>query len=525
MTEWNKQWVQLDTRQLIPEKVFTLADTTTALVGRLNAVLAAVTDVVATIEKVTGGVGNPQILAVKTAADAANKALQAIVGPLYGGAHILVVPPAPPTRKLKPLPSKIGPYEVQVLDYTALQGSGGNYGFYRTVAASLSDAKDWARPIYSDRDYIAGFVMLMGADSFVGLADAMKATDALFGAHAKGMDGNVFPAPRNVTAKPVSFPRSIMVSWDPAEIKVTEGLGISGLNIANVIVYRDTKQIPYNAPLDVLEPLQLVKKPYSPYTTTYFDTSIPAGDTQQYYYAVGFETMLTDEAGVQRIVVQPTLSASVRAQHPSSEPDLVASAAVSTFGAGTPPDWASVTAAIDIFPQLQKTIANISKLINDLVQTSIPPKSITSTTAILQQAIEKKVALIKTLKQVIQDVRAALVPIAGMYILPFYDVGGTNKFLSILNNGLFNPSVIGRPPFDTGKEITCGIVVLAGGSGAQIAAAKALAGLAATTAVSITQPATETANKIVIGTDGKPVGTGDGPPAPPPPNICPAGSS
>lgn len=86
-----------------------------------------------------------------------------------------------------------------------LEGSGGNYGFYRTALEALLDEGDPSRPRLDPDAHTAMVVVLYGASTYARAFDIARAVEVLVGpqSHAS-LTGVELPVPRDVKAVPVA---------------------------------------------------------------------------------------------------------------------------------------------------------------------------------------------------------------------------------------------------------------------------------------------------------------------------------
>lgn len=490
------KWAKLDTRKIVPESWFTIADQAAATVEQATVILDTWAN---NLQAYAAAVGlsqglNPQLIAAKAAVEALKAALEAIAAPMQGGAQYLIVAPTAPEAQVPTLALQLG---TNVADRTTLNilgpsllGTGGNYGFFKTVYESMNDRKDIMRPKYDSTDAVAGLVLLAGSDSFIGLQDAMAFYKMLLGPHAIGLDANVYPTPTNFRINYQAWPKAARLEWSSPVTVNTLKYKINKLGIAHVCVYRHTENFRTDLPASQLLKYQIAKLPYSPLELYYEDKTIEDGKT--YYYAVGFELVVTDTDGVEHTFPAPQVTAA-RYMVPPTPPlprytaylggeipgivkaELTAGSV--PWATGTPPDWIGLNATAQFVPSIQNLVSQLNGVVGELESLIALELTGDKLAGLLRISSGNKAKLIAAVRRIVDELRAILVPVAGLYALPFAGEGGNEFILTTLYNSLFSGDPADRPPFDTGREFVCGVVLLAGGDTAAISGVKALGSL------------------------------------------------
>lgn len=435
----NTKWGSLNTTALWPASVAQIPVILEKIAALVNSTVSAAADVASHLDAVNAALNDPQITAIRQLVNQIKNALVELTGTGETGIHFLNVPLVP-----------------------TLDDAGGNAGFYRVVRDSLSDPLDSARPMYDSKAYVTGLVVMVGSDQLAGIIDALQFLTKMTGALSAGMDANLLPHPQDVTVQLIPYSNTAKlaahVMWAPAILASRPEYGIAAYRVRNAVIYRSASPIDRHMPQAKLTSLEIARKPYNPISLKYVDDSVEAGQT--YYYAVGYELEIIDASGAHIIVPNATVSSSQRVTvvAPGSQSRVYVPAP-----RGTPPDWRALTGVFDLFPKVQLLLQLIANYIN-AIETSVlrAETSVARTATALKAVVAKRLALIARIIEILDEVKALILPVAGVYTFAFAGQGGNGYILSALYDALNNPADANRPPFDTGRELVAGLVLVAG---------------------------------------------------------------
>jgi hypothetical protein len=381
----------------------------------------------------------------------------------------------------------------------ANQYSGGNAGFYKTVAASLTDSRDHCRPQFlSQDDYIAGGVMLFGSDfDPFGFLNTLFKFIGLFGdifAASSGIPD--LPKPKNLRAEVVLGPFTrahgvdgtfqALLQWDSmnlpvhsipdlggvivmpirmAVIAVKNNLGIS--SASNVVDLFGTQALTKgmtNGNAQVIE-----EKLFIPGETMYITSELSStrDDIWTFFVAwslYGFNKKDNPSKAQPHDLGYWYLSNPARLTP------------IQTASAGTPPDWIRTPSVSELFPPLAWFMRRLVILIETFA--SYIPTAMEH----LSKYIDFMRREILRYERIIQNILTefkklidmlSITTLGGFYTKMFSGKGGNAFFINDLSSSLSN-GYPNAPPFHNGDEYVAGLVVLAGGAQAKVAAAQPL---------------------------------------------------
>ena len=447
---------------------------------------------------------------------------QIVVSPLIQEALSItgIDPPKNKTYDAKVLEAKLTANNPRVAEFFKRPADGGNAGFVRTVAESITDQKDPNRPMFGPSSYVGGIHVLAGASDYVNLLSLLTALDGfLVPPGSKGLSVAGFPVPQNLKGQSVRLLTGELgarLSWDAQIRTVLIPPLASGCVITQVAIIRskDPKVISATSPeglfgtrdltvgkktsdgktevISILETAQqigneLFSLPTVPVTYDDNTGTLEAG-TPYYYFAsfnlkVGpLEDVANAESypqyGFYRLSNVCTVTPQVRSTR---------------SGKGTPPDWIRTPSIVDMIPAagdlLTLLIATLRQFEASL---SANTDAIKQYIAFLQNEIARLKTLLEQISGIINRLTSILsqTPSVGIYGRTFGGKGGVDFMLSDLAFSLSPQNTDpGRPPFDRGDEFVTGAVVLVGGPSedgiaAVIAMIEALFGLGASAASS-----------------------------------------
>lgn len=357
---------------------------------------------------------------------------------------------------------------------------GGNFGFYAQVDASLKDVNDPFRPQYSQEAYVAGAVLLAGADTFVEILPLIRKLYQLLSNpggksnSSENLSPMYLPCPKNleyevVLAQEVSAAETIAkrastdhrmavrLLWDPNDPTYTVGDGENQFTavIDRVKVYRHTEPLSRSMPDNELEKYLYADEEFDLFAHRFYDEDVTPGET--YYYAVGYTISPEDPpegyTGTGQDVPYELMTARV---HVPEEPPWTRK--------GVPPDWTSLPSLFHMIPGVKSTVNEIT-LFLDALEKRLDSKNDKITAYI--RSIEREIQrysdwanrVIDTINQIID---ALTLPDVYIGSHTFYGKGGNTFFLNDLNRALNSSEDPNWPPFDKGYEITCGLVFMIG---------------------------------------------------------------
>jgi len=346
-------------------------------------------------------------------------------------------------------------------------GTGGNKGFYRTVASAMYDLKDPNRPAYeSPGDYIACAALVAGTTSFYEVLQTAAAFNAVFRPPSGGLARSTVPVPANLKVMTTTLPRSqkmgVRLDWDPPRATFSSPYfpGVS-MRVTKYAVIRTTDKTANNAHnvIDLLGTSALTEGLVVGNTkvvaigsggnASYVDEGI-LEVSKDYYYCVAWKVTLT-EGGKDKELPWDLVSAVRRVDTRRIPPN----------SRGVPPDWTAYGSAIDVVPDVSVSIKTALATLQARATGASSNTVIDALTA-LQKNTTALVSKITTLSGKIQALTTALQSVPSVYATEFHGVGGDAFLLGELAIRLTDATDKSRPPFD-GNEYVIGVVIVAGG--------------------------------------------------------------
>lgn len=371
-------------------------------------------------------------------------------------------------------------------------GSGGNYGFYSQVAASLQDVDDIMKPEFSDDAYVAGVVFYAGADpanlsNLIILAKKLMRLFELPGPDLVPTD--ILPTPRGLKATIVPVPLggdsmmdqytsgkgdfstqpyAVRLDWERDEKDwILKAYGNVQFEITKLTVYRwkDGESTPemvrsgaakFSDDWDSDNDRDVKRKEldYEGLVSFFIDPKMVPGNA--YWYGLSYSIDQLDMDGNVILSMGPEDITSVRIEVPT---DIKIAPRY-----GVPPDWFA-TKLSSIIPAFGKLIAKINAWLDALEASIVTGKDeLKKFIEFLEAEIQRYTDWINEIAYTMQQLIDALSwpsVYAGIWTLP-PGKGGNNYFMSQLGKGLFNANDPSRPPFDRGNEITCGFIMYMG---------------------------------------------------------------
>ncbi len=439
---------------------------------------------------------DPEKLAVLAALEAVRTMLDDLVG--EAGFYFIGIPIIPIDKELADeilypknpgdsLVERFEPLSVAVKENRI--GSGGNYGFLTTVAASLADHDDPFKPTFGNDAHVAGVVVYFGAESFLKVVALIKRLITLFsGGNPSGLSeamqgATPFPQPTNLVAAvapssstsamlvdlknkysdgTMHSPYSVLLTWDiDNEVHVLPwpnetATGNETLKITHVMIYRDKKPIPTVSSTRKLSALQIKKYEFNSWVSEFFDDGIELG--KNYHYAVGYEMVELDEDGNESSVPdgQPFNIATTQISLPSE---------MNIFSRkGTPPDWSVLPSPLALIPSVTNMVRRIHAVL-DAIENALGDRfaKLKKYLKNLERYIESQINWVQDIVNTVEDIIDAL-NWTGIYagVTGFEGKGGNAFMMHELGQALSDPADPNRPPFDKGTEAVCGFIMYAG---------------------------------------------------------------
>lgn len=368
--------------------------------------------------------------------------------------------------------------------------AGGNAGFLNTVITSLYDQGDANRPQFnSDRDYVAGIVLLAGTNvDLLALLDAIMRLGLIFG----GRNFPNFPRPQNlraitrggITPRTISNGTSdgtvyISLAWDPPPFPITSLTDLGGMNFRpvryailrgrNATALFNAKHVLEVFPTpDLTEgrragDIEVIKEGrYDATRVGYEDriTGVNAGDT--FYYAVAWQLQAfgADEE------IREYTGASDEKILPYGILSNIARASLNThIGAGQRPDWTRTSSLREVVPPVAAVLDRIMQIIRSLASRIIGASQATEELLqFIENEINKYTSIAERILNEVERLLYLLQPMdVGIYAHIFYGQGGNQFLIQDLGTNLFNRNDPNAPPFWEGDEYVTGYVFMAGG--------------------------------------------------------------
>lgn len=363
------------------------------------------------------------------------------------------------------------------------EGSGGNYGVYRTAVEALYDENDSMRPEIDPNVYTGTAVLLYGAEGPLEALSTAKGLEQLLEPLVAGSLQNVdIPIPQNVKVRGVlKAPREprdgyevvdsglggracALLTWDKRPTHILSQ-AFSGLeyDLSGWVLYANvdgrigvdaalesyeisSRSLPTSLPGKMLLTLSGKKE------GVYVD-GLPAD--RDVYLGLTYQVYLESESGIQEIF--PThgdLSEQVRFRADEMAP-------YRKFSRGVPPDWISVQAPVELLPPVGEVIEQgITILERQIDLLKLPEnqyaQAATGFLNLISVALEQLQTLVDRLTR-LQDTVANLN--TGLWIGTFDGIGDRAWWVEQLGELLLG-NVEGRPPFDDGDELVGAVILV-----------------------------------------------------------------
>lgn len=430
-----------------------------------------------------------EALALKAAIDVVRALLKDLQGGT--GCYYLAIPiraiNTTPDQALIYAPEPAGFQSIPEQFLPPVSGkSGGNYGFYQDVAASLADELDMLRPTFTSEAYVAGVFVVAGSSSYLNMIPLINKLRALLSGATlsgagEGLSDLSFPhtqelrasiVPRAVTGSELAInrlvgggeqPYSVKLEWKRVDRVITNtDFGVPTTHtIKRVGVYRRS-----DAPFPTMvqdiaenkygEYTQIALFDYDGWTHTAYDDTATPGET--YYYGVGYEIESTSASDETISITYPIDTFATTSISLPADMNILPRT-------GVPPDWVMLPSPLSLIPDI-RTFVDTVNLFLDTLEKRVDDtqaqyrKYITDISAEVQRYITLSQQITQTIRQIVE-----LMTLPDVYIgaYPFAGRGGNQFMLNTLGRAL-NGDDSGRPPFDNGDEIVTGFILYTGAS-------------------------------------------------------------
>lgn len=368
-----------------------------------------------------------------------------------------------------------------------LDGSGGNYGFYRTALEALFDERDPSRPQLDPDAYTGLIVLLYGAEGFAQAFSAARSFELLTGELSHGrLTGVELPVPQDLKVRPTNYAPAqkrdnapvvdigdggagtAYVKWaqQPTAIASRAFKGVTWRVLeARVYVKRDSR-IRHGEDLSgyLVHTQEVPERDLGLYGLTLqdkYDTVYLTGLNAytDYYVSVAFVYEVDDGKATTRVEPDVSeLSTQARA-------NLTDMPAPTNFSRGTPPDWVSFNDAFAFVPGanavLERAGRAISRQADNLDNLSGQYDAVFE---LLSSRINIAIGTIESLLSRLRQQISLVARISGgVWFGSRAGRGGSVWYVRELADLLLNEGLDERPAFDDGDEVVGGFVLLAQG--------------------------------------------------------------
>lgn len=385
----------------------------------------------------------------------------------------LIVPEQAPTGALN---ARVGPEVSQLPSWRRAFDSsqlftGGNAHFLKTVANSITDPGDGARPQFTRTAYWGYVALVAGASDISAAMTTAAYVDSLFrrdgGAEtlASG-SSDMSLIPTGLRARASTQGDLVVVEWNPIPSRpIGDGWSCSPWKYA-LIRSESPEAMTARRVLDLFASVELTEgmtgrfgskvlklATYNGLVHRYVDES-EITPNQTYYYHLAVRTRAEGPDGERKPWPFDLLSSAVRYRRaPRSSPP---------GRRGTPPDWYRTPSVLSLIPALGRLSDQLLEAIGSMRSSST--QAISYSTAALE-------ALDRTLGRlgvIISDLELVIGQLNSVYSTPSANVHvilqqGQGDAMSVVRDLATQLDVLddpNRPDFDTGDEYVCGLLAL-----------------------------------------------------------------
>lgn len=370
--------------------------------------------------------------------------------------------------------------------------TGGNAGFFRTVAESLSDQGDLNRPQLDENAAVCGITVVGGAADYLSLLNLIMLFRALIGLPENNnvLAAPEIPVPKNLRAKVAAHEKTsdiiIRLDWDTqvptvslTAYKNADG-GTMAATVTRTAILRSESPtllgqhspaaifgtaelsvgMAVGAGYDKIEVIDI--KDFAPGVSTYYwDDSGSLEKNKTYYYAASYEIRVSESYADALLLKGSSLgywglSNVVRVTYTNK---------VNRSALSKPPDWIRTPRVIDVFPDFARIVDEIVSFLESIGDFTTGFLEVLKIyIKWLDEEIQRWERWLARILSVIKRLIALLAMNveAGVSWRAWSGIGGNRFFLADLAKSLSNKEDPYRPPYDRGDEFVMGLVLMAG---------------------------------------------------------------
>lgn len=425
---------------------------------------------------------SPAEAAIRTALSEVDRFIQELVSGTQ--AHMIVIPlrkrvfVAPRKGAIEAIEDFVDPDEdAMTLIQQAKSAVSGPPMFFRTLAESVGDAGDAARPQFPATYATAGVCLLAGAETLSDLNVPVRLFTSLFGGNVRlPPASNVLPVVQNVRVIPIASRGGVgvVIRWDPLSAVRTVPLYIDDAILAKeIFVIRvegaanargtawddlfpgvtpggDPTAKPSNSVAKVV-----ARIPNHGFVVSYTETEDLLDPEKTYFYTTSVRYEVNGD-------IQPMgpLSNFVRVTRSQPAP---------TSSRGVPPDWIATGSLIQLIPPLNEVVGRLrlgmSRVGSRTVSNAGPLQMVQQTVRQLERTIqqwEDTNRELSTLSDRLQSITASGNATTGIYATVISKTsGGVPAWLAELSRRLSDDTDDSRPELSDQASVI-GVVILAG---------------------------------------------------------------
>lgn len=352
--------------------------------------------------------------------------------------------------------------------------SGGNRGFFNTIAMAIADSLDPNRPQYDDpKDAVAVTILMAGAPTFAEIVEVGSAFNGVFGTSGNDdLTARTIPSPQGLRSKVIAVPTAntlgVRLDWETpqpayalpffpgvttrvaryAVIRSTHKKAMDARTVLDLFTTRTlTKGLKSNDAAKTSEVIAVGSGMNSSYVD---DSKLDA--TKTYYYTVAWEVEVT-EKGKKTTLPFDKVASVVKVN---------ARAAASTQNS-LPPDWLASPTLIDVMPGVAVTLRTMIEQLKALADTKTgvglhAGAALNLSSQMLTEALSR----VDDMNASLQRLTAQLArPLPALYATTYAGLGGNAFLMGELAARLEDRTDENRPPFD-GHEYVTGVCIVGG---------------------------------------------------------------
>lgn len=362
---------------------------------------------------------------------------------------------------------------LQAFDRTSFL-SGGNAHILRTLTESLYDPGDGSRPQFSADTSWGYCLMVSGATDLTGALGVAAYFDRLIpelkgSGQVSATRGWTDIVVRSVQANPSARGNHVSVTWEPPDARGLDDGQWRAVPTRYAVIRSDqTQAASARRVLDLFSSRNLVTglmgahgavvldvNDYDGLIERYLDTS-PRDWGTTYCYHVAIDVRVERVEGPeQNYQTGFTLLSSPAfwREEPRRRTNL---------RLGKPPDWGRSPSVAQTFPALDRLLDRVLETGRDIGLGATRARSISDAAlAAFDRKLRKLTSIADELDAIVRQLSAVFeTPDAGIHVTLRSGRGNHQSFLKDVAEALDDLSDPERPPFDTGDEYTCGLVLL-----------------------------------------------------------------